>query len=577
LDPDGKPVEDGPALDLARTLLVEGKILAVKGVGGFHLAVDATQPEAVERLRTFKDRGGKPFAVMAASPDLIRSFAQVSDGEMEALQSPARPVVLLRKRTDPGLPLADAVAPANPLLGVMMPYTALHLLLLQEPLSVLVMTSANRKNEPMVRDTGEALGALSGVADGFLTHDLVIHARCDDSVGRWIHGRFRVFRRSRGFAPLPLALDDGGPSILATGGLMKNTVCLSKDGRAFLSAHVGDLETPSGLGALLDTACHMDRLFQVAPNMLVHDSHPDAPTAGLNCQYPRASVMTVQHHHAHIVSCMVEHKFNDPVIGFAFDGTGYGDDGTLWGGEVLVSTRVDYRRAAHLVPVPMPGASAAVEEPWRMGLSFLYRAFGPSMWDLDVPLIKHSAAVFDPDTAQVLIAMMEKGVNAPLTSSMGRLFDAVAAILGLCYENTFDAQAAMALEFCAIDEPENVNGYTVAMIQEKDGVLVVDSAPLIRAVVSDLVSGVPQRQISARFHQTLIDQFTAIGVRLAEQTGIPVAALSGGVFQNARMLSGLTRSLESQGFTVLTQAQIPSGDGGLALGQAGIAAARKGA
>jgi hydrogenase maturation protein HypF len=212
-----------------------------------------------------------------------------------------------------------------------------------------------------------------------------------------------------------------------------------------------------------------------------------------------------------------------------------------------------------------------------MGLSFLYRAFGPSMWDLDVPLIKHSAAVFDPDTAQVLIAMMKKGVNAPLTSSMGRLFDAVAAILGLCYENTFDAQAAMALEFCAIDEPENVNGYTVAMIQEKDGVLVVDSAPLIRAVVSDLVSGVPQRQISARFHQTLIDQFTAIGVRLAEQTGIPVAALSGGVFQNARMLSGLTRSLESQGFTVLTQAQIPSGDGGLALGQAGIAAARKGA
>ena len=576
LDRNGQPIDGGPALDLARTLLIEGKILAVKGVGGFHLAVDAANPHAVKRLRTFKDRGGKPFAVMAASLDLIHCFAQVNAGEMEALQSPVRPVVLLRKRTDPNFTLAEAVAPANPLVGVMLPYTALHLLLLQEPLTVLVMTSANRKSEPMVRDTAEALGALAGVADAFLTHNLAIHARCDDSVGRWIHGRFRVFRRSRGFAPLPLVLEDGGPPILATGALMKNTVCLSKDGRAFVSPHVGDLETPSGLGALLDTAGHMDRLFQVAPNVLVHDSHPDAPTAGLNRQYPQASVMTAQHHHAHIVSCMVEHEFKDPVIGFAFDGTGFGEDGTLWGGEVLVTTRSDYRRAAHLAPVPMPGGSAAVKEPWRMGLSYLYRTFGPSMWDLDVPLIQHSADVFDSASARALIAMMKRGVNAPLTSGMGRLFDAVAAILGLCYENTFDAQAAMALEFCAIDEPENVDGYTVAMIQEKDGVLVVDPAPLIRALAADLSTGTPPSQVSARFHQTLIDQFTAIGVRLAKQTGIQVAALSGGVFQNARMLLGLTRSLEFQGFTVLTQSQVPSGDGGLSLGQTGIAAAREG-
>ena len=574
LDRYGSPITGGSVPDLARTFLIEGKILAIKGVGGFHLVADATHPDAVARLRTLKDRGDKPLAVMAASEEVIRSFAQIRDGEMEALQSPARPVVLLRKRTDPCLAVAAAVAPANPLIGVMLPYTALHLLLLRKSLTVLVMTSFNRKNEPMVRDTDEALSALSHMADAILTHNLAIHARCDDSVGRWIAGRFRVFRRSRGFAPLPLSLTPPGPSILATGGLMKNTVCLVKDGHAFLSQHVGDLETPQGFRFFRETADHMDRLFRVAPSVLVHDSHPDAPTAGLDRQYPQASVITVQHHHAHIVSCMVEHKFNDPVIGFAFDGTGYGNDGTLWGGEVLVATRVDYRRAAHLATVPMPGGAAAVKEPWRMGLSHLFRAFGPAMWDLDVPLIRKGSTVFDEPSARVLVTLMDRGVGSPQTSSMGRLFDAVAAILGLCYENTFDAQAAMTLEFCAIDEPATVPGYPVAMIQENDGVLVVDSAPLIRAVVSDLVSGVPQHRISARFHQSLIDQFTAIGARLADETGIPVAALSGGVFQNARLLGGLSKSLEHKGFSVLTHAQVPAGDGGLSLGQAAIAAAR---
>jgi hydrogenase maturation protein HypF len=574
-DRSGDAVSGPKAVERAVALLEKGFIVAVKGIGGFHLAVDATNDDAVSRLRRLKDRGGKPFAVMAPTLDRIQEFAEVNGGEAEHLASPARPVVILvkRKRPEDAPSIAEAVAPENPLIGVMLPYAPLHVLLFKGKVSVLVMTSANRKNDPIVRDNRDALSALGGMADAFLFHDREIHIRSDDSVGRWMGGAFRVFRRSRGYAPMPVPILTTESSILATGGFMKNTLCMVKDGAAFLSPHIGDLETPAGFEFFHETAGHMDRLFDIGPSVIVQDSHPDAVTAGYGRHFPAAGVLAVQHHHAHIVSCMVENGYTGEVIGFAFDGTGYGDDGTVWGGEVLMVSMDRYRRVAHVDPVPMPGGAAAVKEPWRMGISRLYRVFGDGLWNLDVPLLNGGWPLFDVSAAGTLVTMMERKINSPLTSSMGRLFDAVSAVMGLCPVSSYDGQAAMALEFCAMDAPDGVSGYPVDMIREKDGVLVADACPLIRAVVRDLEFREPRELISARFHQTLIDGFAGIGARLAERTGVRVAALSGGVFQNARLFTGLSRALSDKNITVLTHAHVPANDGGLSLGQAGIAAA----
>ncbi len=565
----------GPlALSMAVDLLEKGRIVAVKGIGGFHLAVDAANPEAVTRLRILKKRGDKPFAVMAPGMDSVRNFACVNADEEEQLLSPPRPVVILKKKEKlPGNIVADAVAPKNPFIGVMLPYAPLHVLLFQNGVDILVMTSANPKNDPIVRDNDEAFSTLSDMADAFLVHDRDIHVRSDDSVGRWIDGRFRVFRRSRGYVPMPVPMESMCRPILATGSLMKNTLCLVKDRTAFLSPHIGDLETPAGFKFFHDTAMHMAGLFDIDPSVIVVDRHPDAITAGYGRRFSSAEVLTVQHHHAHIVSCMVENRYSGEVIGFAFDGTGYGDDGTIWGGEVLVASLKDYRRAAHVDTVPMPGGDAAVKEPWRMGISRLHRTFGNSLWDLDVPLLKDHERLFDDRTARTLVTMMERNINSPLTSSMGRLFDAVSAIMGLCPVNTFDGQAAMALEFCALKAPAEEKRYEMESFIEKDGVMEIDMRPLIRAVVRDLESQVQRERISARFHQTLIDIFAVVGERLADQTGIRTAALSGGVFQNGILLSGLSKALSEKNITVLTHSRVPSNDGGLSLGQAGIAAA----
>lgn len=556
-------------------LLKKGKIVAIKGIGGFHLAADATNSEAISRLRRLKERGDKPFAVMAPSIDIIGKFAEVNKGERDALMSSARPVVILKKRhkTEMVYEIAEGVAPSNPLIGVMLPYAPIHLLLFNENLHALVMTSANRKNEPIICKNNDALTALKDMADAVLIHNRDIHIRSDDSVGRWINGSFRLFRRSRGFAPVPVDTMEAGPDIIATGGIIKNTLCFTKGRSAFLSQHIGDLETPAGFEFFHEAAGHMARLFDVKPSVLVIDKHPDYITTKYGQHFPSAKIMTVQHHHAHIVSCMMENGFDSDVIGFAFDGTGYGDDGTIWGGEVLIASRGSYKRAAHVEKVPMPGGSAAVKEPWRMGISWLYHAFAEDMWNMDIPLLNNKGQLFDASALTTITHMMRRKINSPLTSSMGRLFDAVSAIMGLCTVNTFDGQAAMCLEMCALNMPEDMEGYQLEIGDDDEVMLDIEMRPLIRAVVNDMNSGVDLGIISARFHSTLINIFAGIGVRLANRTGIRVAALSGGVFQNARLLSGLSKALKEKNITVLTHSLVPTNDGGLSLGQAGIAAA----
>lgn len=571
----GEKISGQPAIEQAVVMLKKGMIVAVKGIGGFHLAADASNSDAVSRLRQLKERGDKPFAVMAGSLDIIREFAEVNGAEAEGLMSLSRPVVILKKRLGQvgSFEIADAVAPSNPMIGVMLPYAPLHVLLFSYDLPVLVMTSANRKSDPIVCANKEAMEALKDMSDAILFHDRHIHIRSDDSVGRWFDGRFRIFRRSRGYAPMPVIMKESAPDILATGGIMKNTLCLVKGRSAFMSPHIGDLETPSGYAFFHETAAHMGNLFDVNPSVIVHDMHPDYITAGYGKYYPEAEVMAVQHHHAHIVSCMIENGYDGEVIGFAFDGTGYGEDGTVWGGEVLIASMDGYTRAAHVGTVPMPGGTAAVKESWRMGISWLYHTFGEEMWALDVPLLKEEGQAFDRSALATIVQMMERGINSPMTSSMGRLFDAVSAIMGLCPVNTYDGQAAMALEMCAIENASENDGYRIETFSDEGETMAVDMRPLIRSVVRDLESHENKGTISARFHKTLIHLFAEIGALLADRTGIRVAALSGGVFQNARLLSGLTKALSEKNITVLTHALVPTNDGGLSLGQAGIAAA----
>jgi hydrogenase maturation protein HypF len=557
---------------VAAGLLRQGKIVAVKGVGGFHLAADAGNEETVARLRRLKERGDKPFAVMASSVDSVRRFADVDREEEFHLLSRERPVVILCRKKKPEYSVAESVAPGNPMIGAMLPYTPLHVLLLGRGLDVLVMTSANRKDEPIYHKNCDSLYGLKDLADAFLLNDRSIRVRCDDSVGRVTGGTFRLVRRSRGYSPLPLALSWDGPDILATGGNMKNTLCLAKGRSAFLSQHIGDLETVSGYGFFHETAVHMARLFGVEPAVVVKDMHPGYITSGYGNGFREAETVTVQHHHAHIASCMSENGFDGDVIGIAFDGTGYGGDGTVWGGEVLVASLDRFVRAAHLDPVPMPGGDLAVKEPWRMGVSYLFRTFGEEMTSLDIPLFRQGPGS-DGKAVATLLKMMERKLNSPLTSSMGRLFDAVAAILGLVPVNTFDGQAAMALEMRALSANGETGCYPLEIPDRYDFPQAVDMRPLIRALVSDLLSGSSTNVIAARFHRTLIRLFSGICSRIAEKTGIQTVALSGGVFQNGFLLAGLLSALEERNFSVLTHRLVPCNDGGLSLGQAAVARA----
>jgi hydrogenase maturation protein HypF len=549
----------GQAVDV----LAAGGIVAIKGLGGFHLAVDARHQAAVARLRRRKRREEKPFALMAADVTQVRRFAHVLPEEALLLSSIQRPIVLLSKRSRHGL--SEAVAPGNRFFGVMLPYTPLHYLLFDAGgFDALVMTSANLSDEPICIDNREAFDRLAGIADAFLVHNRDILQRADDSIVRWSGGTTGFIRRSRGYVPVPVFLDVALPPLLACGGSYKNTICLTRGRQAFLGQHVGDLENEAALAFFEETVAHLTRLLAVSPEAIAHDLHPDYLSTVWATSQTALPTIGIQHHHAHIASVMAENHLDGPVIGLALDGTGYGTDGRIWGGEVFVGTPGDFQRAAHLEYAPMPGGAAAVREPWRMALSYLIGAYGDGIEDLPLALLNRVGR----QKIEVVARMVARGLNCPETSSLGRLFDGIAALLGIRDRVTFEGQAAMALEMVSGES----DGRRYPFAWSAGPVRRVSLQPIIRGVVSDLMDHTTADRIAARFHDTLIRGLADLCREIGRESGLARVALSGGVFQNHRLLNGLKRRLEEIGFAVYIHTLVPSNDGGLALGQAVIAA-----
>jgi hydrogenase maturation protein HypF len=573
--------KDKPAMELnrsaileARRLLREGRILAVKGLGGFHLACDAASPAAVDELRRRKGRIGKPFALMAADLFSIEQLCLVRDEERTLLTGREKPIVLLRRRPDN--PPADSVAPGVDTLGMMLPYTPLHHLLLNqsdpilavEPVPpVLVMTSGNFSEEPIATDNQDALERLAPLADAFLLHNRGIYIRCDDSVVRVDPERASVIhlRRSRGYAPYPVRLPFDVKPTLAVGGELKNTFCLTRDRYAFLSHHIGDVENAEVYQSFEQGVEHLSRLFRITPEIMAHDLHPNYfTTAYAHRSTLGARRVEVQHHHAHIAACMADNGLdNRRVIGLAFDGTGYGTDGTIWGGETLIADYAGFERFAHLEYLPLPGGDTAIRKPWRIAAGYA------ATLGLDIaglPFLREA----DLQELTIVRQQVEKNLNAPLTSSMGRLFDAVAALAGVRTEVTYEAQAAIELETLSKDHLLEAKPYPFTMEEIGSGML-IRLKDLLSAVIEDVREQKSAGWIGARFHQTV----TAIALQACQQarsrTGITEVALSGGVWQNQLLLNLVQEGLEQAGFTVYFHQQTPTNDGGLALGQAVIA------
>lgn len=578
----GNAEEPDPVTE-ARALLKRGAILAVKGLGGYHLACDASNPETVALLRRRKARGDKPFAVMARTADDVRHLVRLSPAERRLLEGRARPVVLVRRRPHPSyapgdLRPADAVAPGSPDLGVMLPYTPVHHLLLGLPGDpdgprLLVMTSGNLSGEPIVTDDNEALERLAHLADAWLTHDRPIHVPCDDSVVRVCDGEPLVIRRSRGYAPLPVSLPLAVRPALAVGGDLKNAFCLGAGRQAWLSAHIGDMDDVGTQRVFERAVAQLESITGVRPETLVRDRHPGYRSAGwADRNAAHRPVVRVQHHHAHIAAAMAEHGLagTRPVIGVAFDGTGHGDDGAVWGGEFLCADYDRFTRFGHLAYVPLPGGDAAVRRPYRMALAHL-RAAGID-WSDDLAC----TTACPPDELHVLERQLERGLNCVPTSSMGRLFDAVSSLAGVCHRAGYEAQAAVELEGAALHAPaDDTTAYAFALHasqESRDGAVRADPAPVLAAIVGDLRVGVEPALVAARFHRGVTGLVHRMCARARERHGLDTVALTGGVFANTLLSSACAAALREDGFTVLRHHLVPPNDGGLALGQLMVAA-----
>lgn len=547
-------------------LLRAGKIVAIKGLGGYHLAVDAVNDVAVAELRRRKARDEKPLALMVADLPAAHAVARLDAAEEKLLGGVERPIVLLAQRADHGL--SSLLAPRNNTFGLMLPYTPLHHLLFAAGFKALVMTSANLSDEPMAYRDDEARARLGSVADFFLSHNRAIHTRADDSIVRTMAGRALLLRRSRGYVPRSVVLAQTQPSVLALGAELKNTICLTRGDAAYLSQHIGDLSNEAACDGFEQAIAAFKTLLAVEPAIVAHDLHPDYYSTRFAEQLAGVELIAVQHHHAHLVSCMAENGVTAPTIGIICDGLGYGTDGTFWGGELLLGDCRDYRRLGYLRPLAMPGGDAASREPRRMALSALVAAYGDDLPDL--PLL---SSAFSGGELKLLRQMLVQGINAPLTSSCGRLFDAVAGLIGLRQVVSYEGQAALELEQ-AISGAEN-EGYSFTIITTESG-MIFDSLPVIRAVVSDVLAKTPAGTISARFHNGLAELFVAACVQVRAAQGVKGVALSGGVFQNRYLTERTVVLLEAAGFEVLTHALVPPNDGGLALGQAVIAGAARG-
>ncbi len=547
--------------------LQAGKIVAVKGLGGFHLAADGTNRAAVSLLRERKRRVEKPFAVMVPDLAAAREICEIDAAAEKVMQSAQRPIVLLLKKNSDLV--ADEVAPFNRYLGVFLPYTPLHYLLFNSgKFKALVMTSGNLSEEPIAIDNAEAAKRLRSLADFLLVHNRKILLRCDDSVVRVVNGVTRHMRRSRGFVPVPVFLKDKQPAVLAVGGELKNTICLTKGEHAFLSQHIGDLENSEGYGFFEEAIEHLERILEIQPETIAYDLHPDYFSTKWALAQSAIRAVGVQHHHAHIASCMAENHLDGPVIGFALDGTGYGTDGKIWGGEVLVADYAEFERAAHFEYVRLPGGEAAIREPWRMAVSYLARHFGDDLWNLDIPFVRN----LDRRKTDVLLQMIRKEVNSPLTSSCGRLFDAVAALACIRQQVNYEAQAAVELEM-AVEPSDACGSYPFELVLDGDQ-WIIGTRPLFFALVEDLARGSSKGTISARFHNGLIECFAEIASLLRKKTQLKQICLSGGTFHNAYLSQGLEKRLAEDGFEIFTHHEVPAGDGGLSLGQALVAANR---
>ncbi len=541
------------------SLVESGGIIAVKGTGGYHLMCNALNDEAVDRLRKSKKREGKPFAVMFRDMESIRRFAQVSEVEEIALNSWRRPIVILRATHQP----AHGISLGLNTLGAFLPYMPWHHLFFERSqASAVVLTSGNLAEEPIITENRVALDVLSGIADGILTYNREIYNRTDDSVVRVMAGRERIYRRSRGFVPAPVRLPFDADGILATGAELASCFCLGKGDRAYLSQHIGDLKNQETYAFYEETLNRFTKLFRIKPRLVVADLHPDY----LSTRFARdlgLEMVQVQHHHAHIASCMAENGLDEPVIGLAFDGTGFGTDGHIWGSEFLVCDYNEFTRHGHFDYMPMPGGDRAAEEPWRMGLSLLHQAFGSQMFDMDIPMLRS----VDAGKAWKLIEAINKKINCPLTSGAGRLFDAIAAISGICINALFHAEAPMRLESCI--NPDIHDCYDFEINTN------ISFLPAIRQICSDLAAGITTDIISSRFHNTLAEASRQMVQHISRNTGIKKVVLSGGTFQNKYLFELLENKLLKDNFAVFSHSKVPCNDGGVALGQLAVAASRK--
>ncbi len=567
LDAKGVMISATDPVAEAANLLRQGFIVAVKGMGGYHLACSGINEEAVSRLRNRKHRWDKPFALMARDIHQVRQLCQVNLEEEALLTSVMNPIVLLQKKGSSLV--AKSVAPGQKTLGVMLPGTPLHHLLMQEVEDTLVMTSGNISDEPIAYRDEEAIDRLQGIADYFLTHNRPIHMQTDDSVTRIFRSEEFLVRRAKGYAPSPIRMPEPFVRpVLACGGHFKNTFCLGKDHSVTISHHIGDLENYESLTSFKEGIEHFINLLEIKPEVVAFDMHPDYLSTQYARQLEGVKKIAVQHHHAHIASCMVDHGLkNETVIGAAFDGTGYGTDGAIWGGEFLLADYRQFSRAAHLEYLPLPGGPATIREPWRSAAACLDHVYGDGMEALGIDYIKR----LDKKKWQVLKQMINKNQNCPLSSSMGRLFDAVSSLLGIRDVVTYEGQAAVELEQLA--DETCYDSYFWDSVKG-DSPMIVGIQTLIKALVDDILQGTAVSKISSRFHNSVADMTVSVCKRIRQKTGLERVVLGGGVFQNMFLLNRLVSKLEESGFRVAIPRQVPVNDGGISLGQAVIANAR---
>jgi hydrogenase maturation protein HypF len=556
---------------------MSGDVVAVKGLGGYQLACDARNEAAVNKLRDRKRKSRKPFALMARDIEIIKKYCNVSPAEESLLTGRTAPIVLLKKRDDTTDMLPKDVAPGNRYIGFMLPYTPLHHLLFNhtgitaEGLpEALVMTSGNLSEEPIVIENSEAAEKLSGIADALLTHDREIYMRVDDSVTRVVGGIPRLIRRARGYAPEPIELASAVPDILAYGGELKNTLCLTKSNYAIISQHIGDLTNYEATGFFEETLKNLKRTFKAEPHIVAHDMHPDYLSTRFAQSYKTGddnsvTLVPVQHHHAHVASCMAENGEIGRVIGVAFDGTGYGLDGNSWGSEFSIAGYDGFERFAHLNYIPLPGGDKAVKEPWRIALSVLYQTYGHQASNLFSSL----KPVISGEKARIVLTMLERSMNSPLSCGMGRLFDAVSSLIGICDSITFEGEAAIALEMAAT---ETAGAYPYSL--DGSNPVIIGTKPLVLAIVDDINASVSVGEIAGKFHNTVTEMTINVCTLARENTGLEVVALSGGVFQNALLFGLVESGLKARGFRVISHSKVPTNDACISLGQAAVAAAR---